>query len=687
MKLTINQTHPELAAELADKSLASTLTSGSHKKVEWNCANGHTFWAVVNNRVHRGSRCSYCFGTAVLTGFNDFCTLHPDLAAEMVNPELGKSVRHGSKNKVDWLCVEHGVFSQAFTDRAQGQGCPRCGKASMGKISMSKAVKNNNLVEKFPGIAAQWSSNNDTKPNKYSASSHFKALWTCPKHGDWPATISNRTGRKSGCPTCARPARPPKAIKPFIPISQSHPDLAKQLVDQSLADKLTYGSRKKVEWECSEGHKWVADCNMRTGGDYARGCAICGNRKLVAGVNDAATTHPHFADMWSPNNDFSMQDYVAGSGQQALFVCKNGHEFKSTMHNVLIAGTGCMKCPEPNRIRVDWKDHNFMNQWDSEKNGPLPRYFTLYNPDQFWWTCDKGHSWKAVPRNRLRGFNCPKCAFTSGSSKPEKELADFVESLSFDVLRNDRTLIAPREVDVLVPSKNVAFEYNGLYWHTEAKVGRNLHYDKWLACKNAGVHLVTIWEHDWLNNNDVVKSMVRAKLGINNGTVGARKTNVLRIDFSTAAEFLNRWHIQGSAKGSDYLGLYHNNGLIGVAVFKRFSGGAYLERYASSVSIPGGLDKCMATLPYGNYVTFADLSVSSGALYCKTDWKYDRLMPPDYRYWYDNTLVHKFNFRLKRFRDDPALLYDPKMTERQLAELNGIERVYNCGKIRYTRSI
>lgn len=48
---------------------------------------------------------------------------------------------------------------------------------------------------------------------------------------------------------------------------------------------------------------------------------------------------------------------------------------------------------------------------------------------------------------------------------------------------------------------------------------------------------------------------------------------------------------------------------------------------------------------------------------------------------------HKFNYRIARFRRDPDLEYHDGMSERELAALNGLERVYDAGKTRWVLSL
>lgn len=86
-------------------------------------------------------------------------------------------------------------------------------------------------------------------------------------------------------------------------------------------------------------------------------------------------------------------------------------------------------------------------------------------------------------------------------------------------------------------------------------------------------------------------------------------------------------------------------------------------------------------------ITFADHEVSNGNLYETLGFTLDGQLDPDYKYIVDNQRRHKFGYRLKRFKNDPDLIYRDGLTENQLAEINDLHRVWDCGKSRYVISI
>ena len=91
----------------------------------------------------------------------------------------------------------------------------------------------------------------------------------------------------------------------------------------------------------------------------------------------------------------------------------------------------------------------------------------------------------------------------AASSGGEADLAEFIISVRPDLEdeiragRNDRSVLTGREIDILVPSLGLGFEFNGTFFHNELHVGRLKDMDKWLDAAAAGIDLVYVWEDDW----------------------------------------------------------------------------------------------------------------------------------------------------------------------------------------------
>lgn len=287
-------------------------------------------------------------------------------------------------------------------------------------------------------------------------------------------------------------------------------------------------------------------------------------------------------------------------------------------------------------------------------------------------------------RQRIHGMAGP-AGVMRGISTGEQALADFVRSLGVEVQQGARKVIPPSELDVYLPGQGVGIEFNGLHWHSDRFKERGYHRDKLRACQEAGVTLIQVWEDDWATRRPVVEKMLRRKILGADRRMGARETRVDFIPRQAATDFLEAEHIQGPIAGAHYVALRDDREVLAVGVFRRRADGvAELARYASSVTVVGGLQKMMSALPYEEFVTFSDNCISDGGLYRATGWIRDGDIPPDYRYVVDGARRHKFNYRKARFWSDPGLMWEDGLTERELAALNGIPRIWDAGKVRWT---
>lgn len=477
-------------------------------------------------------------------------------------------------------------------------------------------------------------------------------------------------------------------------LSVTHPEVAAQWSNKNLFGPETVlpGSVKKVWWKCEKGHEWDAVIYNRTGNNS--GCPYCSGHRLLPGSNDVASSRPDLLSSWSEKNTQAPNEVFKNSRTKVLWVCEKGHEWISSV-NYRSDGHGCPYCASK-RVLPGYNDllscfPDIAKQWSS-RNEDSPGKVIAQSNKKYWWVCEEGHEWEVSPNNRVSyNSGCPLCV--SHISKPEDELFSFIYSLWEDppeIFRSKRNIIPPKELDLYIPSLNIAIEFNGIYWHSEKYKEKDEHFNKTQMCNEKGITLIHIWEDDWIYRKEIVKQLIRHKLGkVTGETVYARKTKVVPLSRKEISVFLNKHHILGATTGTYYLGLKYQDRIVAVTVLTRRKNTLTLDRYATSCSVPGGHSKLVSwvekNLEYKTLVTFADLCLSNGDLYEKTGWKKDSILAPDYKYLVGTTRVHKFNYRLKRFRNDPDLLWAEGMTERQLAELNGLVRVWDCGKIRYIK--
>lgn len=611
-----------------------SITPGSHKKIWWQCDKGHEWEAAIYSRALLGSKCPYCSNKQVLTGFNDLKTLHPELAEfySTQNSIPAEEISKSSHKKTLWECKFNHVWELSPSNmikRNKNSYCILCSKPPVKPQSQTRSeVKNKatKTIESFTSISEELKFKENVK---YSIHSSKIVAWKCSNGHEWEAQIRTRFKfnkttfvKTLPCPVCS--------IKIANTVDKQEwfsPEIWS--TNNPAANTITMGSARRLEWLGSCGHIWE-----RTIQSYIKksSCPICENKQLLTGFNDLKTYNP-----------------------------------------------------------------SFLKEWHPTKNGNLTPEAVLFNSGKnIWWVCEKNHEWKAQPYNRFYlDYKCFECTNGYRTSKPEKQIVDFLVQENVKVITNSRTVISPFELDVYIPEKNIAIEYNGLYWHTEKKgKSKTYYYDKWLACKEQGIQLIQVWEDDWKHNPELVKRMILHKLGINQDfKVYARASVVKVISTDVAKTFLEMNHIQGNVLATHKLGLFHKNELVSVMLFQKTSDPSRysLVRYATSCNVPGGFTKLLSyaekTVPLMKTVeTFSDNCLSTGALYEYNGFTVEKTLLPDYKYLYKGKRYHKFLFRKKRFKEDAELTYKATLTERELADLNGVSRIWDAGKIKWVKS-
>jgi very-short-patch-repair endonuclease len=209
---------------------------------------------------------------------------------------------------------------------------------------------------------------------------------------------------------------------------------------------------------------------------------------------------------------------------------------------------------------------------------------------------------------------CPKCNIRS---VPQKRIVDMLQNAGFNCLVNDRTLIAPYELDIVVPEKNIAIEYDGLYFHRDKD-----DYHKKVMCDSIGIRLIKIFDDE---NEDIVYSRLRSIFGITEKKIHARKCSVIELTETECREFIETNHIQGWCQSKHRYGLIHSGELVAVMTFglSRFNKEYQYEllRFCSlnDTNVIGGASKLlkhfMSSAKPDSIISYCDLRWGTGKLY------------------------------------------------------------------------
>ena len=278
-----------------------------------------------------------------------------------------------------------------------------------------------------------------------------------------------------------------------------------------------------------------------------------------------------------------------------------------------------------------------------------------------------------------------------GTSIPEKEIQDFVSSIYKDeIIFNDRKLLNGKELDIYIPNKKVAIEYNGDIWHSEAYKdnAKVVHLEKTLLCEKLGIRLIHIFSDEWELQQEIIKSLIASSLGVYQKKYFARKLEFKEIDMITAKNFFNKNHIQGFIGANKYFGLFDKDILVQAASFgkNRFlknSKQIELIRMASllNTQVIGGFSKLMKYSGYIECNSYVDRRLFNSAGYISSGWK--KIGESEPRYFYtngktrENRQVYMKQLCLKKWPE-----CTPDMAEHEMCLMHGLYRIYDCGTIK-----
>lgn len=289
--------------------------------------------------------------------------------------------------------------------------------------------------------------------------------------------------------------------------------------------------------------------------------------------------------------------------------------------------------------------------------------------------------------------------YSNSGTSIEMFVRDLLDEYNIKYVTNDRTILSGKELDILIPEKQIAIECNGVYWHS--KYDAAYHVNKFNLCKERGVQLISIWE-DWITTKpQLVKSLILSKLGIYARRLYARQCNIKEIPSNTCAKFLSEHHIQGPTKSTIRLGLYIGDELISVMTFSyasKLSGSKVsknewvLSRFCTkqNTQVIGGAKKLL-TYFVGHYhptiiTSFASNDISNGKLYRNLGFREDGFTTS---YWYvhkdTHRRYHRSSFTKSRLK---SLGYDINgRTEDEIMQDTCYYKIYDSGHVKYTLTI
>jgi hypothetical protein len=300
-------------------------------------------------------------------------------------------------------------------------------------------------------------------------------------------------------------------------------------------------------------------------------------------------------------------------------------------------------------------------------------------------------------RKKSNTIICTKCnKIDDHRSGKELSLLNIIKNIyNGEIILNSRGLIPPFEIDIFLPELKIAFEYNGLYWHSELHKEKNYHKDKSDMCDKNGIKLIHIWEDDLDYKSDIIKSIINTKLN-KTEKIFARNCEIREVmDNGLIRDFLNKNHLQGFVGSKFKIGLFYKNELVSLMTFGNLrkslgqigkEGSYELIRFCNKLntSIVGGASKLFKYFiknhEINEIVSYADRSYFDGSLYEKLGFILENKTEPNYYYIVNNIRKNRFGYRKDILVRQG---FDESKTEDEIMKSRGIYRIYNSGNLKF----
>ena len=608
-----------------------------------------------------------------------------EVHGDTYNYSLVQYIKNNIKVKI--ICQKHGVFEQTPEKHKQGKKCPRCSKGY--KFLQEDVLDRFKTVhqDKYNYSLFEYNGNN------------IKSKIICPEHGVFEQT-PNVHWNGSGCPKCK--------IKNLFLNNKDVLDRFKTVHQ----DKYNYslfeynGNNIKSKIICPEhGVFEQTPINHWNG----QGCPFCSKNKKLS----QEEVLKKFNKVHKDKYDYSLVEYINRDTKVKIICPEHGvfDQNPSSHWN----GYGCPHCSKEN-----YKENNpqilsqfkVLSQFQKVHQDKYDYSLFEYNGNNIKSKiiCSEHGVFEQVPMTHKIGVGCPQCKTNS----KEEFLIYLFKEYNINYIYNDRNLIKPLEIDILVPDFNFGIEHNGLLFHSYGisnwsatdnydKLDKRKHLLKTIEMEKNKYQLFHIREDHLLNENkkDIWKSILLNKCGISHKK-DARKLQVIDLSNhnSFTKEFLENNHLQGHCNALIQLGLQDTKtgAIYSIMTFgkSRFNKNIEYEllRFCNLKfhNVRGAASKLLKTFERmykpSSIISYANRDWSQGNLYSKLGFRYSHTSEPNYIYTNVNTIEiisreKTKKHKLKDFLESRNLIFKEELSERDNMILNGFRIYYDTGNLVY----
>lgn len=203
--------------------------------------------------------------------------------------------------------------------------------------------------------------------------------------------------------------------------------------------------------------------------------------------------------------------------------------------------------------------------------------------------CTKGHIFKRSLHEITHSVGCPFCQ--GRASKWETAVYNYIDSLGVPAIHGYRGWFSENtklEIDIYIPKLKVGFECNGDFWHSEIKLNKDAHAQKYIKAKERGIQLFQIWESEWKDNKTGVEKFIQERLWLLPQSETSEDYFIRPVLINSLIRFMVKNYIGEYNLSATAIGLWSSNEvLVAVALFQDDGECIRISAMACSKNITG----------------------------------------------------------------------------------------------------
>lgn len=303
-------------------------------------------------------------------------------------------------------------------------------------------------------------------------------------------------------------------------------------------------------------------------------------------------------------------------------------------------------------------------------------------------------------------YRCPNCfpniINNPSSSYEELEVLNYIKSVYNGQIEHRKKKLftnSKQEIDIYLPELKVGIEFDGIYWHCSDNPNNLRDYNKLIDANNRGIKLIRIWENEWNEKQDIVKSIINNILNIPcKNIIQANNCEIRNISNSACKLFCNKNSLQGEINSSVNLGLFYKEDLVQIIslnklhIHNKYEWKLVRNCCKLNTTVVNGENKLLKyfeeTYKPKSIITYCNRRYFSGNNYKLLGFKEQKTIKPIF--WIvdkHKNIESKLKYTKLSMKNKKDFIYNENLSQVENCLNNGYKFLVDCGQLVFIKNI